>query len=97
MVICAAIKITYPDKTCIVIPGWRHHNCYWILGQLNPELSKNVRFNGCIEEGFINHINQFLSREEAYKEALVCGQLSAALRQYKTERNENILFSEDLY
>lgn len=96
MIICAAINIAQPIEN-LIICDYRHSDCYEILYRLNPELSKHARKFGLITEGFLATGNRFLDRAEAYKEAINCGQLSAANRVYKTERNENILFSEDLY
>ena len=96
MIICAALNIAQPIEN-LIICDYRHSDCYEILYRLNPELSKHARKFGLITEGFLATGNRFLDRAEAYKEAINCGQLSAANRAYKTERNENILFSEDLY
>ena len=97
MIICAALKVTDYDAPTgfqeTVVPCWRHSNGYSILNRLCPE---KMLYNGAIE-GFIDHDGIFLTREEAYDHALKCGQLSAELRQLKARRNENSLFSEDLY
>lgn len=87
MVLCAAIK--YEE---VVIPCHRHYNGYEILHELGIK-------NYCdkVEEGFITTKNEFLNRKEAFIEAMNCGQLSAITRQYKQDKFEIELFSEDLY
>lgn len=87
MILCAAIK--YKDT---IIPCHRHYNAYEILYDFNIKADCNV-----IEEGFITTIGTFLNRKEAFVDAINCGQLSAVVRQYKREKNESALYSEDLY
>lgn len=87
MILCAAIK--YKDT---IIPCHRHHNAYEILHDFNIKADYNV-----IEEGFITTIGTFLNRKDAFVDAINCGQLSAVTRQYKREKNESVLYSEDLY
>ena len=87
MVLCAAIK--YEE---VVIPCHHHYNGYEILHELGI---KNYRDK--VEEGFITTKNEFLNRKEAFIEAMNCGQLSAVTRQYKQDKFEIELFSEDLY
>lgn len=87
MVLCAAIK--YEE---VVIPCHRHCNGYEILHELGI---KNYRDK--VEEGFITTKNEFLNRKDAFIEAMNCGQLSAVTRQYKQDKFEIELFSEDLY
>ena len=87
MILCAAIK--YKD---IVIPCHRHCNGYEILYKLGI---KDYRNN--IETGFITTKNEFLNRKDAFNHAIECGQLSAVTRQYKREKFEADLYSEDLY
>lgn len=98
MIICAAIKvIDQPglehgfDAT--VIPCWRHSDGYAILHRLCPDKKLH---KGAVE-GFIDHRGRFLTRKEAFRHAFDCGQLPAELRYLKDNRNENELFSEDLY
>ena len=92
MVICAAIKI---NDT--VICGYRHEDCYETLHKLNSDLSLQARKIDAVIDGFLVTGNKFMDRFEAYEEAIRCGQLSAANREYKAEHKENMLFSEDLY
>ena len=87
MILCAALKLND-----VIIPCHRHHNGYEILHELGV---KNYRGN--IEEGFITTKNEFLNRKDAFNHAIECGQLSAVTRQYKREKFETELYSEDLY
>ena len=96
MIICAAIKIV-DDPSNIVICGYRHSDCYALLHQLNPTMSRACRKLGMIEEGFMATGNKYLTRAEAFEEAKNCGQISASLYEFKASRGETELFSEDLY
>ena len=87
MILCAAVK--YKD---IVIPCHRHMNGYEILYELGI---KDYRNN--LEEGFITVKNEFLNRRDAFIDAMSCGQLNAVTRQYKQDKFEIDLYSEDLY
>lgn len=96
MILCAAVKVydeRYKPDGFVVVPCWRHGFGYSILHELTGDISykKNK------EDGFIDHQNNFLNREEALQHALNCGQLSASAREFKRQRNENELYSEDLY
>ena len=98
MVVCAALRIdTNTEDDPIVICGYRHSDCYQTLWELNSQFSKDARAQGLITEGFLATGNRFMDRYVAYCEALNCGQLSAANREYKSDRHENMLYSEDLY
>lgn len=96
MIICAAVKIQnyYSDKENkdLIICGHRHGDCYEIIHNLMP---KNV--NSQYIEGFIEHNNCFLDREQAFLHAVSCGQLSTTTRWYKEDRSDRELYSEDLY
>lgn len=50
-----------------------------------------------VEEGFLTNKGEFLNRTEAFEHAMNCGQTSATTRQYKRDRHETELYSEDLY
>ena len=100
MIICAAIKVTTnelyrkaPIKADnLVICGLRHSDCFKTIKQLGP------RWSTCDKiQGFINHKGDFLTREEALKHALDCGQISATNRNIINNKNLDQLFSEDLY
>lgn len=97
MIICAAIRvrttwISDPFRQTI-IPCWRHAKGYEILHDLCPE----KKLHCGAEEGFIDHNGNFLTRKEAYDEAIKCGQLSASTRWYKEDHGDTELYSEDLY
>ena len=47
-----------------------------------------------IDEGFMTHKGEFLNREDAWKHAEECGQLSTNVLH---TTNHKVLFSEDLY
>ena len=87
MILCAAVK--YKD---LVIPCHRHCDGYEILYTLKAE---NYRTNTV--QGFITTKNEFLNRQEAFLDAMACGQLSATTRQHKQDIFEIELYSEDLY
>ena len=96
MIIAAAIKIKAAND--IVIAGLRHSDCYETLYKLNPSLSLEAKKNGQIIEGFISNTSfSFFNREDAYIEALMCGQLSASVKAQKNSAKEKTLYSEDLY
>jgi hypothetical protein len=97
LIVSAAVRLTKPNGETIVIAGPRHHHCYETISALYPELLKQCRHEGLLEEGFVDSGNQFFSREQAYEITRITKQLPTALFQFKAERNENILFSEDLY
>ena len=98
MIICAALKIAIdPPLNQIIICGLRHPDCFETFRLLNKPFLEEAILNTKITQGFINHKNEFKTREEAYQEALACGQISAQARHDKKLKNEFELFSEDLY
>ena len=98
MILAAAIKfkITKTGKE-VVLCGARHGD---IFAQLDP-LGFNPR-DGYeeIEQGFIDHRNNFLTRKEAFAHAKECGQLCLSI-WYEREQGERCgglnLISEDLW
>lgn len=89
-VLCAAIwfddgieYVHQPVKTGLVICGRRHHNCFYTVYILKPEL-KMVKHT----EGFLTSKNRFLDRSEAARLALESGQIKEDIVT---------LLSEDLY
>jgi len=97
MILAAAIKyhIDATDSD-VVLCGARHGDVFVQLKQLGFEARKGYTE---IEQGFIDHKNNFLTREEAYEHAKMCGQICEKI-QY--EREEKGLFgkqmiSEDLW
>ena len=96
MIICAALKVNHSDfkpEGYLIIPCWRHSEGYRIL----YDLVGNKYTQSIITEGFIDNKNNFLNRYDAFNHAIETGQLSAVTRQYKREKHEIMLFSEDLY
>lgn len=82
MIICAAIK--FFDKETqkeIVIPALRHPYVYLMLRDMGFTASQvrgsNARFQE-IEQGFLNHKNEFLNRKDAYRHAKEIGQLTVS-------------------
>ena len=73
MILASAIKY-YIEKTGkeVILCGARHGNIFEQLEQLGFEPRKGYRE---IEQGFIDHKNNFLTREEAYEHAKICGQI----------------------
>lgn len=96
MIVCAALQIKDGINT-YVICGLRHADCYETLYAIAPDLSKKVRINDSVTEGFITTDNIFLDRYAAYQQALSCGQIPAQLRYDKNRKHEVELYSEDLY
>ena len=94
MIICAAIKLNMNNeaKTELIICGHRQGDCLITITQLSDN------WRGCSKvQGFINHKGEFLDRKEAFRHALMCGQLSATTLEFKEEHKEDKLYSEDLY
>ena len=92
MIICAAIKITVDGNKTVVVPGYRHPDCYELLSELHVVYSRDN-----LVEGFIDNSGSFLDRFEAFSHAVSSGQLSSVTMDFKCEKFETQLFSEDLY
>lgn len=95
MILASAIKykIKKTNKE-VVLCGARHGD---IFAQLEPLGFEPHEGYEEIEQGFIDHKNNFLTREEAYKHAKEIGQLSRKII-YDRETNGGIkLISEDLW
>lgn len=93
MIICAALLLENKEtKEQVVMPCFRHGNGF----QMMQEFCLRDKWK-VIEQGFITHENVFLNRTEAYADAILCGQLSAANKWYKEDNREVELYSEDLY
>ena len=97
-IICAAVHYNdgnnYPHQPInigsgIVIAGRRHHNCFLILGSLLKE-NYNKKLLTEDSQGFLTSDNWFLNRRAAYGIAREADQL-------RIEREDKMLFSEDLY
>ena len=89
MIICAAIKDT---RTGAVFGGIHHGDIYSAMHDagITPPRAAAI-------EGFLDEKNNFYNRYEAYNIAMTNGQLNATTRQYKHDKGERELFSEDLY
>lgn len=70
----------------IVACGWRHHNCFTILFELEKSDDKFTKAN--VIQGFLTSRGRFVTRKEGAKIAFSAGQI-------KTK--QNTMFSEDLY
>jgi hypothetical protein len=87
MIIRAAIL--EKDTLFVGNEGERHHN---IIHKIAAIYGKSFG-----EQGFINDKNQFLTREQAAKEALLCGQVKVGYANIKHKFDGKRLFSEDLW
>ncbi len=89
MIVCAAIKDT---RTGAVFGGIRHGFIYSAMHDagITPPHERAI-------EGFLDEMGNFYDRYEAYDIAMTNGQMSATARQYKRNKGERELFSEDLY
>lgn len=97
MIICAAIKIQFKNKygrdETVIVHGLRHGDCFTTMTKMNlPPKKERTEI-----QGFVDNNGVFYDRLEAFHIASACCQLSATVKQYKTEHNENELYSEDLY
>ena len=97
MILAAAIKF-HIDKTDsdIVLCGCRHGNIFEQLMLLGFEPRKEYKE---IEQGFITHKNEFLTRKEAFEHAKQCGQLGVKIayeREHGGVGGTNLI-SEDLW
>lgn len=97
MILASAIKF-HIDETNedVVLCGARHGDVFQQLEALGFEPRNGYTE---LEQGFIDHNNNFLTREEAYEHAKMCGQICAKIVY---EREEKGLFgkkmiSEDLW
>lgn len=75
----------------ILVPCYRHNTGFEMLKELT---GKKYSEYESIDDGFMNHKGEFLTREEAWKHAEECGQLSVNVLH---TTNYKVLFSEDLY
>ena len=77
MILAAAIKyhIERTNKD-VVLCGCRHGDIFMQLDLLGFDPRREYEE---VEQGFIDHRNNFLTREEAFEHAKQCGQLSAKI------------------
>lgn len=94
MILAAAIKFRI-EKTNeeVILCGARHGDIFKQLKPLGFEPQKGYKE---IEQGFIDHHNNFLTREEAFKHAKEIGQLCCNIA-YKENSSTIKLISEDLW
>lgn len=97
MILAAAIKfyIGETDKE-VVLCGARHGDVFDQLQALGFEPRKGYKE---IAQGFIDHKNNFLTREEAYEHAKMCGQLCEKIIYQREEKGlfGKQMISEDLW
>lgn len=72
----------------IIIPVHRHCDAFYILKEFGYKI--NIDYT-ILQQGFLNQKDEFMTRVEAYNEALHCNQITPQT-PFPTE-----LFSEDLY
>lgn len=89
MMICAAIKDT---RTGAVFGGIRHGDIYSAMHDAGITPPRDAAIQGLLDEK-----NNFYDRYEAYDIAMNNGQMSAVAKQYKRDKGEIELYSEDLY
>ncbi len=84
-ILCAAIRIVHNDET-LIIPGFRHGDCFGLLVKLGLTLYVSSE-----DQGFLTSKNRYVSRTEAYEIAVKAHQV----KDYGED--SIILISEDLY
>ena len=98
MIICAAVKTSFINhlgkEVTVMITGHRHGDCFETMAKCGVPMPKDRHDE---EQGFMTEKGDFLNRKDAFKHALECGQLASTIRYFKETRNEDELFSEDLY
>ena len=96
MILAAAIKYRI-EKTGkeVILCGARHGNVFDQLEALGFEPRKGYEE---ISQGFIDHRNNFLTREEAYEHAKMCGQICAKIIYEREDKGfGKKMISEDLW
>jgi hypothetical protein len=97
MILAAAIKF-HIDKTDkdVVLCGARHGDVFMQLDLLGFRPREGYTE---IAQGFIDHKNNFLTREEAYEHAKMCGQLCEKIIYQREEKGlfGKEMISEDLW
>lgn len=93
MILAAAIKYIVKETSKeVILCGARHGNVFDQEDALGLDLKE-------IEQGFIDHKNNFLTREEAYEHAKMCGQICEKIIYEREEENlfGKQMISEDLW
>ena len=97
MILASAIKYKiHKTGEEVVLCGARHGDIFKQLKGLGFEAGKGYKQ---IAQGFIDHKNNFLTREEAYEHAKMCGQICDKII-YERENNnifDKEMISEDLW
>ncbi len=93
MILASAIKYQIKETGKeVVLCGARHGNVFEQVDILGIKCEE-------IAQGFIDHKNNFLTREEAYEHAKMCGQICEKIIDER--ENKNIfgkkMISEDLW
>ena len=86
MIICSALK---DRDTNAIFSGVRHADIYEMLHNLDYKIDAI--------EGFVDEANNFYDRFEAYNYAVEHHQLPRTVWEWKSEKHERELYSEDLY
>lgn len=97
MILASAIKyIIESTGKEVVLCGARHGDVFKQLEALGFKARKGYKE---VEQGFIDHKNNFLTREEAYEHAKMCGQICAKIIDDREEKNHwgKEMISEDLW
>lgn len=97
MILAAAIKYKIESTgNEVVLCGARHGDVFKQLEALGFKARKGYEE---IDQGFIDHHNNFLTRKEAFEHAKMCGQISANTiydRENKNPFGTNMI-SEDIW
>ena len=86
MIICAALK---DKRNGRVFSGVHHSDIYEMLYDLTYKVDAI--------EGFVDEENKFYDRLEAYDYVVEHHQLPRTVLEWKIEKHERELYSEDLY
>lgn len=89
MIVCSAIKDMISGQ---VFCGVRHSDIYEIMNCFGYKSEPS----SCVE-GFVDEENNFYDRREAYHYVLEHRQLPKTVVEWKEEKFERELYSEDLY
>jgi len=84
MIVASAIKVTQEGKEPFIVTGYRHCHCFETIHEMG------IRRPFVDEQGFVTDEDNFLTREEAFKYAMIIKQIVYPI-QFGT------LYSEDLW
>ena len=90
IILCSAINFNGT-----IICGYRHGDCYKILRQLKPAITKDEEPDRNMQ-GFLTSLNRFVDRKEAWKIAKENNQIKFGLKA-SDFGEDSILISENLY